>query len=101
VEGAGPINLKLIIKNIGFLLRYAPIAAKKADQHLNNAIGIAKEIGAKGILGQATLDLGLLCKAKKQTDLARKNITGAIEIFEQCEAEVFLKQAKEALASLG
>jgi tetratricopeptide (TPR) repeat protein len=101
VEGAGPINLKLIIKNIGFLIRYVPIAAKKAEHHLNNAIRIAKEIGAKGILGQATLDLGLLYKAKKQTDLARKNITGAMEILKQCEAEVLLKQAKETLESLG
>ena len=53
----------------------------------------AREIGAKAILGQVYLDLGLLHKAKKRTDKARKCISKAIEILEACKATVYLKQA--------
>jgi tetratricopeptide (TPR) repeat protein len=63
-------------------------------------IGVAKEIGAKGVLGQAYLNLGLLHRAKGRTEQAQKCILDAIELFEQCEVEAFLKQAKEALGSL-
>jgi hypothetical protein len=41
-----------------------------------------------------------LHKAKKRKDLARECISKAIELFELCEAEIYLKQAKEALESL-
>ncbi len=62
---------------------------------------IAKKHGAKGLQGLACFNLGLLHKAKKRTEQARKCITEAVHLFEQCEAETSLKQAKEALASLG
>jgi hypothetical protein len=48
----------------------------------------------------AYLDLGLLHRTKGRTGQARKCISEAIQIFEQTEAEGFLKQAKEALASV-
>ena len=62
--------------------------------------GNSENIGAKGTLGQVYLDLGLLHKAKGRMDQARVCISTSIELFEQGEAEGFLKQAKEALASL-
>jgi len=77
------------------------IAPEKAEYHLHKVTDTAKEIGAKSILGQAYLDLGLLHKAKGRTEQSRECIIEAIEFFEQCEADVFLKQAKEALGSLG
>ncbi len=83
------------------MIRSIPFAAKKAEDHFNRAIEIAREIGAKGTLGQAYLDLGLLHRAKGKKDKARECIRTAIEVFEQCEAEAYLKQAKEALQSLG
>jgi len=101
VEGAGPTSLSTVVKNIGSLIKNVPFASRKAEGHFNKAIAVAKEIGAKGISGQANLDLGLLHKAKKREDQARKCFSEAIQLFEQCEAEVYLKQAKEALASLG
>jgi hypothetical protein len=54
----------------------------------------------KSTLGQAYLDLGLLHRAKNRSDKARDCINHAIDLFEQCEAEVFLKQAKEVMESL-
>jgi len=100
VLGEGPKTLPFLAKNIAFLIKSFPRAPEKAEYHLHKVIGTAKEIGAKSILGQAYLDLGLLHKIKSRTDQARKCISEAIGFFEQCEADVFLKQAKEALASL-
>ena len=100
VQGAGPKSISILAKNIGFLVKEVPFAYKKAEEHFNKAIEVAKEIGARGILGQAYLDLGLLHKAKGKKDKAKECISTAIGYFEQCEADVFLKQAKEALASL-
>jgi len=100
VDKTAPVSLPMMAKNIGFIIRNVPSAGKKAEDHFNKAIEVAKEIGAKGTLGQAYLDLGLLHKAKGKNVQAREYITKAIQILEQCETEVFLKQAKEALASL-
>jgi tetratricopeptide (TPR) repeat protein len=77
-----------------------PVAAKRAAQHFNKALEVAKEIGAKGILGQAFLDLGLLDKTEGRVEEARRRISDAIQIFEECGAEVVLKQARQALQDL-
>ena len=95
-----PISFIMILKNISFLIKNFPIAAKKAEDHLNKAIDIAKEIGAKGTIAQAYFDLGLLYKAKKRKEKARGFLLKAIKLFEKSEAEIFLKQANEALYSL-
>jgi len=100
VNKLAPVSLTTMAKNIGFIIRNVPSAGKKAEDHFNKAIEVAKEIGAKGTLGQAYLDLGLLHKAKGRTDQAREYITKAIKILEQCGSDAFLKQANEALGSL-
>ncbi|UCF57596.1 MAG: AAA family ATPase [Deltaproteobacteria bacterium] len=93
-------TFSIMARNIGFLVKNVPFAGKKAEEHFNKAIEGAREVGAKGFLGTAYLDLGLLHKARKRTDQARECLTEAIKIFEEIEAQVYLKQAKEALASL-
>jgi len=100
VLGEGPKTFPFLVKNIAFLIKSVPRAPEKAEYHLQKVIETAKEIGAKSILGQAYLDLGLLHKAKGRTKQARECINESIHIFEHCEADVFLKQAKEALESL-
>ncbi len=77
-----------------------PFAGKKAEEHFNKAIEIFKEIGAKSSLGQVYLSLGLLYKASKRSGQAKQCILEAINIFQECEAEAYLKQANEALDSL-
>jgi tetratricopeptide (TPR) repeat protein len=100
-EGTGPVSPAIVAKNIGFLLKNVPFAAKKAENHFQKAIEVAQEIGAKGLLGQVKLDLGLLYKVNGNPDNARKCISDAIQLFEECEADIYLKQAREALAALG
>jgi tetratricopeptide (TPR) repeat protein len=101
VQRTGPKSLSFLVKNIGFLAKTLPFADRKAEASLNEAIKVSKEIGAKGILGQAYLDLSLLHKAKNRTDQARECVSEAIQLFEKCEADVYLKQARDVLASLG
>jgi tetratricopeptide (TPR) repeat protein len=79
----------------------ADFATKKAEDHFNRAIEVAKEIGAKGTLGMTSLDLGSLYRATGKKEKAREYISSAIRAFEQCEAQTYLKQAKEALENLG
>ena len=100
VQGEGPKSLSFLARNIGFLMKDAPFASQKAEAHFNQAIEAAKEIGAKGFLGQAYLDLGLLHKLKKRNREARKCLSEAIQIFQETEAEFYLKEANEALLSI-
>jgi predicted ATPase/class 3 adenylate cyclase len=94
-------DFSFLLKNIGFLLKTLPFAYKKAEDHFNTAIKTAGEIGSKNYLGLAYLELGKLYKAKGRTEKARECICNAIDAFEKCEADVYLKQAREALAALG
>jgi class 3 adenylate cyclase/tetratricopeptide (TPR) repeat protein len=77
-----------------------PPAAEKAEYHLNKAIGAAKDAGAKPILGQSYHKLGLLHKANGRNNPARDCFSRAIQIFEECETEVYLKASRQALESL-
>jgi tetratricopeptide (TPR) repeat protein len=101
IEGAGPVRLAVLARNLGFLMKTMPFADKKAESHFRNAIRLSEELGANNLLGQAYLDLGLLHKAKKRSDQAKQCVSASIEIFEQGEAKVFLKKAREELTSLG
>jgi hypothetical protein len=99
--GGGEKSFSFLLKNIGFLIKTVPFAARKAEGYFHTTIETAKEIGAKSVLGQAYLDLGRLHKAKGRLADARTCISQAVQSFEECEADVYLKQAREALASLG
>ena len=99
VTGPSP-GLATIAKNITFLLRNAPSADRKAEEHFNKAIKMFKELGAKNFLGQSIFDLGLLFKAKKRNEKAHDCFTEAADLFQECGADLYLKQAKEELASL-
>jgi class 3 adenylate cyclase/tetratricopeptide (TPR) repeat protein len=83
------------------LIEYGvPSAIEMSEVHLNNAIELSKEIRAKSILSQASLDLGFLYKLKGKSEKAKKYLTGAIKLFEECDAVVYLKKAKDALEYL-
>ena len=98
--GEGPRSLSFLAKNIGFLVKSIPFASQKAEACFHKAIEAAKEMGAKGILGQAYLDLGLLHKSKGRQEQARKCFSDAIQIFQEYGSEAYLKQAQDALASM-
>jgi hypothetical protein len=81
-------------------MKNVPFASKKAEDHFQKCIELTEEIGAHGYRGLSYLELGRLNQARKKTDKARQFIVRAIEILEECKAEQFLQQAKQALKSL-
>jgi len=101
VEGENLPSFSILARNIGFMVKNVPSAGKKAEAHFKRAIEIAKEIGAKGWMARAYLDLGLLHKAKSRSEQARECISKSIDLFQQCAAEVYLQKAKDSLKSLG
>jgi tetratricopeptide (TPR) repeat protein len=100
VDKSASLSLSVMAKNIGFIIKNVPSAAKKAEDHLIKALGVAEDIGSKSVLGKAHLNLGFLHKRKGKTDQAKKSISQAIQVFKQGELENCLKAAKEALASI-
>ena len=99
ITGSSPGFLTLV-KNIGSIVKNAPFADRKAEEHFNKAIEMFKEAGAIGYLGQAVFGLGQLFKAKKRNEKARECLREAVHLFQECDAHVYLKQAKEALTSV-
>jgi tetratricopeptide (TPR) repeat protein len=83
-----------------FMDKDFPRAAEKAQYHLNKAIGAAKNAGAKPLLGQSYQKLGLLHSAEGRIDPARDCFSRAIQTFEECETEVYLKASRKALYNL-
>ena len=98
--GEGDVSIATVLNNIGFLLRHLPFAKKHAENHLKRAVSLADEIGAKGIKGQALLDLGRLYMSKRRNNDAREYLIESIKVFESCEIDTFRKQAKNILESL-
>lgn len=99
-QRSGNKGLLAFFKNFGFLIQNLPFAGKKAERHLTMAIQLARETGAQGFLGQPCLQLGLLYKLRGQREKAEEYLLEAIKVFEECEFEPYLKQARELLGSL-
>ena len=99
-EGAKPASVLTVAKNIGFLLKNVPLATEKAQKHFDKAMKIAEDIGSKNAIAMICLGLGRLHRAKNRNKQAREYISKAIKIFREVEANAFLKQAEEILASL-
>jgi hypothetical protein len=101
VQPSEPIARSSIRKNLRFLIKNAPFASLKAEKYIRKTIKVTREVGAFGVTGHAYLCLGILYQRKKNIRKAKECLTEAIKIFEQNGAEENLKQAKEALATIG
>jgi hypothetical protein len=99
-QGTGQRSFSVIFRNLGFVIRKGLFADRKAVQYLTTAIELASEMGAKDTLGRACLTLGILHQAKRRYKQARECLSCAVHIFEECEADEYLKKAKEALDGL-
>jgi tetratricopeptide (TPR) repeat protein len=91
------LNFSTLVRNLPFFLRKLPRAAKHAEHHFKAAIRIADQINAKGIKGQASLDLGRLYQSKKRYNLAVPLITESIALFKQLGADRHLERAQAVL----
>jgi tetratricopeptide (TPR) repeat protein len=96
----GSTDISSLARNFRFIMRNILVAGRKAEEYLKKSVEVASEIGAMGLLGQASLGLGLFYKTRGKTDEAEKHISVAIEAFEKSGAEGYLKQAREAHATI-
>jgi tetratricopeptide (TPR) repeat protein len=99
-QGTNNLKTSLVFKNLYFFIKTRPFANRKAADYFTNYIAAAEEIGARGILGQAYLNWGLLNQAKGRLDEARQCYQEAVGYFEKCRADCYLKQTHEAINSL-
>jgi len=76
------------------------LESQKAEEHLNKAIELALETGAKGLLGPVYLDLGLLHQAEKRTEKAREWFSKAVHVFRDCGAISWLEKYEKELSLL-
>lgn len=100
VEGGDSMGLITLAKNLPFLVTNLPFADSKARKHLEEAVRLAESIQAKVQLAQTLLNLGLLHRAKNRTLKALEALSEAARLFEECEADAYLRQAREAIDSL-
>jgi tetratricopeptide (TPR) repeat protein len=99
VQGGEKRDIVFLSRNFWFLLKTVPFAGKKAEKHLSCALRSARKIGAMSFVAQASLELGRLFHIQGKNRLAELYVREAVDIFEQTDAIVFLKQSRELLAS--
>jgi class 3 adenylate cyclase/tetratricopeptide (TPR) repeat protein len=95
-----PVKISFLMRNLGFILRHAPFATRKAVLHYNTAVQICRDCGFTGWLGMVYKELGHLYQIKGKTELARENLSAAVELYRECEDMANLKQAEFLLESL-
>lgn len=93
-------SLSILAKNIFFLMKNVPFAAKRAEDHYNKAIKLCRKMGANGLLGLALFGLGSLHKSIGRNDQAKRYIFDAMKVFQECDAVLYLEQAEESLESI-
>ncbi|MDH4248842.1 MAG: hypothetical protein OEW39_13620 [Deltaproteobacteria bacterium] len=98
--GGEPPPLRVVLKNLGFLLRTFPVAERKAIHHLEQAIALAKASNTGSVLLQANLGLGQLHLKKKRWAKARTHLEEAITFATENGNTVVLEKARAALAQL-
>ena len=74
-EGNNKPRFSVLARNIGFMMKNVPAASKKAEDHFNRAIEIAKEIGVKNWMAMTYLDMGLLHKPIRPETVSPKRLS--------------------------
>ena len=89
-----------ILRNLPFLLTALPSAARRTLHHYQRAIALAEKMGAKGMQGQAYLGMARLYHRQARHAEANDAIDRALARFEQCNAQGFLRMAKQLKTSI-
>jgi tetratricopeptide (TPR) repeat protein len=89
----GPLNWRLLVKNLPFLVRHLPIAARMAEAYFQEALAMAESMGAEGIAGQIHFDMAQLYDRARKTGAARQCLHRSIAVFQVCEADMHLQEA--------
>jgi tetratricopeptide (TPR) repeat protein len=99
-KGDQKASAAAIFKNIGFVIKHAIVAGKRASEHFNAAIHYADQVNAIGLKGQAYYGLGILNKIKRKYEIAGEYFEKSIDIFQETGAYSYLDQAENELGNL-
>ena len=89
------------IQRVSSAIAEDPAIAGMVLKAVNSArYGLAREIGAKGVLGQALLDLARLRDASGDAPAAGAALEEAEEVLEACQATGYLEEVRRAKAVL-
>jgi tetratricopeptide (TPR) repeat protein len=91
-----PVRIPVIIKNMGFLIKTLPFAAKKAEQILLSIVNKTKNMRVS-LTAPSYMNLAKLYKHKGKKKQAKELIVKAIEIFKENGNYKFLEQAEAEL----
>jgi tetratricopeptide (TPR) repeat protein len=94
------IPLRALLRNLSFLLRSRPFAARKARRHLEEGIRIARRVGVPAILARCLLNLGLLDSARKQHEEASRHLEEALEVAASVRLQPLQEKIRAALAAV-
>jgi tetratricopeptide (TPR) repeat protein len=92
--------LRLLLKNVGFVLTNVPFALSKAQRYLDEALRRCRTVEMPGYLAQCLYDLGLLHKARKRLLEARACLTEALGEARSVAANKLALKIENAIASL-
>ncbi len=85
------------LRHLNFYLQNYPFAESRAELLLKKVIQFKRQVGARGWLAQALLDLGQLYQAKNRHQEASVCWTEAADLFEKVGADVFLEHVRNLL----
>jgi hypothetical protein len=94
---AGRPPAKEWLRHLSFYIQHHPFAERRAESLLKKVVQYEREVGARGWLAQALVDLGILHQAKNRLQEARECWTEAGALFEKIGAEAFLQQVRSLL----
>ena len=75
-------------------------SAAAAAHYFEQSIDIAGQIGARGVLGRALLNRGLMEASLGHSARARCSLNRALDVFTDCDARNYMNQAMTAINSL-
>ncbi len=94
------LNLRDLVKNLGFIITKLPFSRRRAEACLKKIIQVGRQVESQGFVqGQALLNLGCLQRLKGRRPRP-ESFTEALQILERCNSETCLLQAREALSSV-
>ncbi len=97
---AGRPPAKEWLRHLSFYVQNHPFAERRAELLLKKVVQYERQIGARGWLAQALVDLGVLHQAKNRLQEARACWTEAADLFEKIGAKDFLIEVQKMLKPL-
>jgi tetratricopeptide (TPR) repeat protein len=91
--------LRVVLKNLGFILKTVPFAEKKARHHLEKAIELSRRYDMPGHRAKSYHRLGLLSMAKKRFAEAIQHLENALEAAKASESEAISNAIQADLES--